>query len=96
MKDQKILNLEKRAFMQISFCLWEYGAEEAHEEHPSISVKSFKTANTYFDSLRCPGCSCGSCINLPELASDLDAVPEELKPLASRAREIAKEQLEKQ
>lgn len=92
--DQKLLNFQKKIYMRISVSLWQNGPEEAHDEYPQISVRQFETANKYFDSLRCEGCSCGSCINLPELASNLDKSPPALQPLATLAQKLGKEQFE--
>ena len=88
-------SLSKRKFMRISYNLWQESPEEMHEQYPEISVKQFKEANVYFDSKRCEGCSCGSCINLPELASDLDSLPAALVPLGSLAKRLAHAELAK-
>lgn len=90
--DSKLLNLQKRCYMRIAVCLWEHGPAGANDEYPQISVKQFDTANKYFNSLRCPGCSCGSCINLPQLASNLNESPKELQPLADLAKQLGEEQ----
>lgn len=78
--------LQRRQFIRISNFLFQNGPREANEEYPSISVKEFEVANEYFNTLRCPGCFCGACLDLPKLGSNLDTCPEALQPIAAVAR----------
>ena len=82
----------KRHYVEIIYCLWDVGAEEAHKEYPEISVKELQTANNYCDALRCPGCACGSCVNIGTLASNLDQSPDELKPIANLALKLSQKE----
>ena len=86
---------QKRKFMRLSYALWQGSPEEMNEEYPEISVVQFKQANKFFDSKRCEGCSCGSCIDLPSIASNLDDVPKELIPIAKLAQRLGAEELAK-
>jgi len=93
---QKLISLQRNHYLQIVMCLWDEGPEIAHEEFPSVSVRQFSIANDYYNSLRCEGCMCGSCVNLGELASNLDASPHDLKPIANLAKQLAREELFKE
>lgn len=88
MSANKLAALQKSKYLEIVFCLWEEGPESAHKEYPAISVKEFQTANAYYDSKRCEGCMCGSCVGLSELSSNLPESPEQLKPLARLAAQL--------
>lgn len=88
-----LLILARRKFMKIAFTLYERGADFMHEEYSSVSVEEFAIANDYFTSLRCAGCSCWSCVDLPGLGSKLDEAPIELIPLAQLCLALAKEEL---
>lgn len=90
--DRKILDAAKDQFEKIVYRLWSIGAEKAHETYPSVSVVQFNNANALMDSKRCPDCSCGYCVNVPELAENLLDSPNELKPIADLAIEIAKKE----
>lgn len=80
---------QKREYLKIVDCLWTDGPEATNAEYPQLSIQQLKTANAYYDSLRCEGCYCGYCVNLPELASNLESSPEELKPIANLAIKLA-------
>jgi hypothetical protein len=88
--------LKKRKYMKIAICLWQHGAQEAHQEYPDISVVQFENANKYYDSLRCEGCHCGSCVNLPELANNLDQSPAPLEPIAKLAQRLGEAEYQSQ
>ncbi len=87
--------VQKKKYLEIVYLLWDDGAEEAHEAYPDLSVGQLETANEYYDSLRCSGCRCGSCVNLPELASNLNNSPKELIPIARLAAKLGKEEFNK-
>lgn len=91
MSDKTLQAHQKTKYLKIVRCLWSSDPEDAHQEYPDISVAQFVTANAYYDSLRCEGCHCGSCVRLPELASDLDNSPTELLPIAQLAIKLGKE-----
>lgn len=88
-----LLILARRKFMKIAFTLYERGAEFMNKEYPSVSVEELTIANDYFASLRCAGCSCWSCVDLPGLGSKLDEAPAELVPIAQLCLALAKEEL---
>lgn len=81
----------KNNFLEIVCCLWEDGEDEAHKVYSDVSIEQFKIAGTYFDSFRCEGCHCGSCVPLLEFANDLENCPNELKPLAQLAIKLAEQ-----
>lgn len=83
-----INKIQKNIYLKIVNNLWEYGEEEANEIYPDISVNEFKIANNYFNSLRCEGCYCGSCVNLYELSENLHTNPQELQPIAKLAQKL--------
>lgn len=93
-RDHKLASAQKKKYMQIVYCLWQHGANRANEIYPQISTEQFQIANQYYNSLRCVGCMCGSCVNLPELASNLDKSPKELKPIAQLAQELGSKVVE--
>jgi len=95
MSQQKLEALQKTKYLEIVFCLWEEGPESTHEEYPDLSVRELKTANDYYDSLRCPGCMCGSCVGIGNLASNLGESPQELEPIAKVAAKLGRQTYEK-
>ena len=88
----EIGKIAKAKYLELVFCLWEEGAAGAHQEYPDISVEQFQKANDYYDTLRCEGCYCGSCVGLGELSKNLDNSPIELKPLADLALKLGEEE----
>lgn len=95
MSNSKLASLQKTKYLEIVFCLWEEGAESTHNEYPALSVKELNTANAYYDSLRCDGCMCGSCVRLGDLASNLDTSPKPLLPIAALAAKLGQQNYEK-
>jgi hypothetical protein len=95
MSNPKLESLQKTKYLEIVFCLWEEGADSAHDEYPDLSVKELNTANAYYDSLRCEGCMCGSCVRVGDLASNLDKSPKDLIPIAALAAKLGKREYEK-
>lgn len=91
-KDPQLTSLQKKKYLEIVYFLWEWGSEETHDEYPQLSVEELNKANEYYDSLRCEGCHCGSCVNLPSLARNLENSPEPLKPIAELAISLGKEE----
>jgi len=71
------------------------GEESAHQEYPELSVKQLTTANAYYNSLRCEGCMCGSCVRLGDLSSNLGESPKDLEPIAKLATKLGQQEYEK-
>lgn len=82
MSSNKLAALQKSKYLEMVFCLWESGPEGANREYPEVSVRQFAIANAHYDTLRCEGCYCGSCVGLGE---HLENPPKELKPLTDFA-----------
>jgi len=95
MSANKLAALQKTKYLEIVFCLWEEGEESTHQEYPALSVKQLLTANAYYNSLRCEGCMCGSCVGVSELASNLTTSPKELEPIAKLAASLGEDEYKK-
>jgi len=95
MSQQKLEALQKTKYLEIVFCLWEEGEESTHHEYPELSVKQLTIANAYYNSLRCEGCMCGSCVRLGNLSSTLDESPKDLEPIARLAVKLGQQEYDK-
>ena len=95
MSNERLRYLQSRHYMKIVHHLWQWGAEETHDEYPELSEQQLNTANAYYDSKRCDGCSCGTCVELPTLAENLDTSPRECLPLAKLAQRMGEEEYRK-
>lgn len=92
MSNFKLAALQKTKYLEIVFCLWDEGAESTHNEYPALSVKELKVANAYYDSLRCAGCMCGSCVRIGDLSSNLAESPKDLIPIAALAAKLGQQE----
>lgn len=95
MSANKLASLQKTKYLEIVFCLWEDGEESAHQAYPDLSVKELKVANAYYDSLRCEGCMCGSCVRIGDLSSNLGESPKDLEPIAKLATKLGQQAYDK-
>ncbi len=95
MSANKLAALQKTKYLEIVFCLWDSGEESTHQEYPDLSVKELKVANAFYDSRRCAGCMCGSCVGLSDLSSTLDESPPELEPIAKLAIKLGRQEYDK-
>lgn len=83
---------QARFFSKMVYRLWGEGADGAHEVYPMVSAAQFQAAGKYLDTLRCEGCSCGSCCEIDEKADNLDTVDDALKPLATAAQKLGEQE----
>ncbi len=83
--------MSKKHYYQIVGSLWNEGIEETHRAYPDLSIEQLTIANEFYNSFRCEGCHCGSCVPLDEFANNLDTSPEELKPIAELAIKLGKD-----
>jgi hypothetical protein len=90
----RLESLQKSAYLRIVNYLWDHNPKEAHEEYPDVSTEEFCIANDYYDSKRCPGCWCGSCVGLSDLSSNLPSSPKQLKPIADLAIKLGQQEFD--